>query len=95
MQHDVAAIDSAFAVESEMEDCFLLDHDTKQFSRKNVAPLVLFRSSTLPAQSTSVNSFKVKSCLFGYHKPYSIVPFRYLKILFTTVTCVFCELTGI
>ena len=72
-----------------MEDCFLLDHDTKQFPRKNAAPLVLFQSSTLPSQSALVNTFKVKSCPFGYHKPYSMVLFRYLKILFTVVTCVY------
>ena len=71
-----------------MEDCFLHDHDTKQFPRKNAAPLVLFQSSILPTQSALVNAFKLKSCPFGYHKPYSMVPFRYLEILFTIVTCV-------
>ena len=68
-----------------MEDCFLLDHDTKQFPIKNVAPLVVFQLSTLPAQSTSVNAFRVNYCPFRYHRPYSMVPFRYLKILFTVV----------
>ena len=60
MQHQEAAIYSTSTVESEMEDCFLLDHDTKQFLRNNAAPLVFFRSSTLPSQYASVNYFKMK-----------------------------------
>ena len=61
VQHDAVAIYSASAVESEMEGCFLLNHETKQFSKKNAAPLVLFQSSTLPAQSALVNAFNIKS----------------------------------
>ena len=71
-----------------MEDCFLLNQDTKQFPKKNAAPLVLFRSSTLPSKSASVDAFKMKSWIFGYQNPCSIVPFKYLKILFIVVTCV-------
>ena len=92
VQHEVASMYSDSAVESEMEDFFLLNYDTKKFPNKNASPLVLFRLATLDAQSTSVNAFKMKSWIFGYHNPYSIVPFKYLKILFTAVTCVFLGL---
>ena len=61
VQHDIATIYSASAMESEMEDYFLHNHEIRQFPKKNVAPLVLFRSSTLPTQSTLVNAFKIKS----------------------------------
>ena len=62
VQHDAPKIYSSFAVESEMEDRFLLNHETKQFPKKNDAPLVLFQSSTHPSQSaSSVNDFKTKS----------------------------------
>ena len=61
VQHDAPTIYSSFAVESEMEDHFLLNHETKQFPKKNAAPMVLFRSSTLPTQSALVNDFKTKS----------------------------------
>ena len=62
VQHDAPTIYSSFAMESEMEDHFLLNHETKQFPKKNDAPLVLFQSSTHPSQSTSsVNAFKTKS----------------------------------
>ena len=64
VQHDAPTIYSSSAVESEMEDCFLLNNETKQFPKKNAAPLVLFQSSTLPSQSASVNAFKTKSCIF-------------------------------
>ena len=39
MQHQEETIYYAFVVESEMRDYFLLDNDTKQFSRKNDAAL--------------------------------------------------------
>ena len=51
-------------IDSDMEDCFLLNHDTKKFPKKNAAPLVLFRSSTHPAQYASMNAFRVKLFLF-------------------------------
>ena len=82
IQHDTTRIYSASIMERKMEDCFLLDQDTKQFPKKNVVPLVLFRSTTLLTQSASVNVFKLKYWLFGYHNPYFKPPFKYLKILF-------------
>ena len=42
VQHDAALIYLNFVVESEMEDCFLLNHETKQFPKKNAAPLFFF-----------------------------------------------------
>ena len=42
MQHEVATIYSNSAVESEIEDCFLLNHATKQFPKKNVPPIDVF-----------------------------------------------------
>ena len=60
VQHGAATIYSASAVESEMEDFFLLNHETKQFPKKNDSPLVNFQSSTLPSQSASADAFKIK-----------------------------------
>ena len=53
VQQSATAIYSASAVERDIDDCFLLSQDTRQYPIKNAFPLVLFRSSTLPAQSTS------------------------------------------
>ena len=82
MQHAAAAIYSASAVDREIEDCFLLIQKTSDSPKENALPLVLFLSSILPAQSTSEYDFNVKESLLGYHKPRSMVPFKYLKILF-------------
>jgi hypothetical protein len=60
---------SSFVVDNEIEDCFLLSQDTKQFPKKNSPPLVLFLSSTLPPQSTSVSIVRLNSSPFGYHSP--------------------------
>ena len=67
VQQDAIVMYSASAVESEMEDCFFLDQDRNFFCKKNADPLVPFWSSTLPSQSTSINSFKLKCWIFGYH----------------------------
>ena len=53
VQHVVATTYSASAVERVIEDCFLLNHETKQPPKNYAAPLVLLRVSTHPAQSTS------------------------------------------
>jgi len=54
VQQDVAATYSASAVDKAIELCFLLNQDTNLEPMKNAPPLVLFLSSTLPAQSASV-----------------------------------------
>jgi hypothetical protein len=61
------------SVDSDINVCFLLSHDTRHFPRKNAPPLVLFLSTTLPAQSASVYAFNVKYFVFGYHNPKSKV----------------------
>ena len=69
VQHDATTIYLTYVVDSEMKECFFLSHDTKQSPKYNVAPLVLFLSSILLFQSTSVNSFRVNLLPFGYHNP--------------------------
>jgi hypothetical protein len=86
VQQDVVVMYYASVVDKEIEDCFLLSQDTKQFPKKNYPPLVLFLSSTFPSQSSSVYVVRVKSYSFGYHNPNSIVPFNYLKIHMTAIT---------
>ena len=49
-----AAIYSTLGGDKEMESCFLLTRDTKQFSKNNFAPEVLFLSSILSTQTTSM-----------------------------------------
>jgi hypothetical protein len=88
VKHEEVAIYPDFVVDSDMDGCFSLSHDTRHFPRKNAPPLVLFLSSTLPTQSTSVYAVNVKSYVFGYHNPKSNVPLRYLKILLTSFICV-------
>jgi hypothetical protein len=58
VQNSTAEIYSAFVVDSEIDDCFLLDHETRHFPKKNVFPLVFFFSST---------------SAFGYHNKKSKV----------------------
>jgi hypothetical protein len=72
-------------VDNEIEDCFLLSQDTKQFPGKNDPPHFIFLSSTLPAQYASVYTIRVKYSPFGYHIPKSKVPFKCLNIHLTTV----------
>ena len=54
VQQDAAATYSASAVDKAIELYFLLNQDTSLEPIKNAPPLVLFLSSTLPAQSASV-----------------------------------------
>jgi hypothetical protein len=49
---------SASTVDINTIDCFLLDQLTRHPPRINAAPLVLFLSSTHPAQSASVKAYK-------------------------------------
>ena len=70
-------------VDREIEDCFLLIQATSDSPKKNALPLVLFMSSILPSQSTYEYDFNVNESFLGYHKPRSMVPFKYMKILFT------------
>lgn len=69
-----------------MEAYFLLTEDTKKFPKNNVAPKVRFLSSILPSQSAS--SIGLQLILSYFSIPHSILscPWRYLKILFTTMT---------
>ena len=69
VQNDTWAIYLDSIVDSEMEDFFLVSHDTNQYPRQNVSPLVFFLSSVLPSQSALVNDFRVKLFCFGYHNP--------------------------
>jgi hypothetical protein len=75
------------AVDKEIEDCFLLNQDTKPLTKKNSPPLVFFLSSTLPTQFASVYAIRIKFYPFGYHSPKSIVPFNYPRIILTSFTC--------
>jgi hypothetical protein len=74
---------SASVVDSDVDVCFLLSHATRHFPKKKSPPLVLFLSSILPAQSTSVYAVRLNYLSFGYHNPSSKVPLRYMNILFT------------
>ena len=74
VQHAAAATYSASAVERVIEDCFLLNHETKQPPKKNVAPLVLLHVSTHPTQSASEKATKSNWFPLGYHKPNSFMP---------------------
>jgi hypothetical protein len=65
---------SSSVVESDVDVCFLLDHATIIFTKKNSPPLVIFLSSMLPAQSASVYAVRLKSLSLGYHNPISRVP---------------------
>ena len=53
VQHSAAAIYSASIVNIEIEVCFLLLQATNDSPKKNTPPLVLFLSSTQPAQYAS------------------------------------------
>jgi hypothetical protein len=54
VQHAVVAMYYASAVDREIDDCFLLNQETRLFPRKNASPLVIFLSSTLPDQYASM-----------------------------------------
>jgi hypothetical protein len=74
VQQDATTMYYASVVESDVDVCFLLDHATRLFPKKNAPPLVIFLSSMLPAQSASVYAVRLKSLSFGYHNPSSRVP---------------------
>ena len=50
VQQATIAMYYASTIYREIEDYFLLNHDTRQFPKKNSPPLVLYMSSTLPSQ---------------------------------------------
>jgi hypothetical protein len=54
VQHVSTAIYSSLIVDRDIDDCFLLSHDTKHSPQYNAAPLVLRLSSIQPAQYASV-----------------------------------------
>ena len=74
VQQDATTMHSASIVEIDVDACFLLDHATRLFPKKNAPPLVIFLSSMLPAQSTSVYVVRLKFLSFGYQNPSSRVP---------------------
>ena len=74
VQQDAIILYSSFALDSDVDVCFLLIHATKHFPKKNAPPLVLFLSSILLPQSASVYAVRLKSLSFGYHNPSSRVP---------------------
>ena len=82
-QHKPIAMYSAFAVDKATKFCFLLCHETSECPKKWQVPLVFFLSTLQPVKLTSKNPINSKLSLLGYHKPMSIVPFKYLRILFT------------
>jgi hypothetical protein len=54
VQYGVAAIYFDSTVDKDIDDCFLLSHDTKHSPKYNVSPLVLHRSLMQPAQYASM-----------------------------------------
>jgi hypothetical protein len=86
VQHAITTIYLDSDMDRETEECFLLNQDTRLLPIKNVPPLVLFMSSTLPTQFASVYVVRVKYLPLEYHKSKSKVLFRYLNILFTHCT---------
>ena len=74
-------------VDSEIEDCFLISHETKHPPIKYGLPLVLFLSSRLPAQSTFVYTINSNYLVLGYHRPRYGVPLIYKTIIFITIIC--------
>jgi hypothetical protein len=87
VQHVVAAIYSASGVDKDIEYRFLLNQYTTHSPKYKVDPIVLLLSSMLPTQSASVWEIRDRSFPFEYHNPNSYVPFRYLNILFISITC--------
>ena len=82
MEHSVAAIYSTSVVDKEIEVCFLLFQASSDSPKNKAHPLVLFLSSTQPTQYESESAFMENVFLQGYHNTRSMVPFKYLKILF-------------
>ena len=83
-QQLATAIYSAFVVDKATEFCFLLNKKTNELPRNWQVPLVLLRSSKLPAKSTSEYPTNLNSTFIGYHNPRLIVPSKYLNILLMT-----------
>jgi hypothetical protein len=54
VKHVVVTMYYASIVDKEIDDCLLLNQDTRLFPRKNAPPLMLFLSSTLPTQYASM-----------------------------------------
>ena len=82
-QHKSAAMYSALVVDKATEFCFLLCHETSECPKKWQVPLVFFFFQPYNRKkSASENPINSKLSLLGYHKPMSIVLFKYLKILF-------------
>ena len=86
VQHSVATIYSSSVVDKEIEVCFLLFQASSDSPKNKVHPLVLFLSSTQPTQYASQSAFMGNVFLQGYHNTRSMVPFKYLKILFIAWT---------
>src|ERR1044072_8487870 len=89
MLHSAADIYSASAVESAIVYCLLLAHEIKLHPRNWQFPEVLFLSILSPAKSASQKPESLYSDVFSYIKPRLVVPFRYLRILFTAVKWVY------
>lgn len=88
IEHVAFAMYSSSIVNRDMRVASCFSQATRHFPRKNDPPLVLILLSILPTQYASTYVIRVNSSLFVYYKPKSSVPFRYLKILFTSCTCV-------
>ena len=84
-QHTPTAMYLTSTVDKATEFYFLLWHETSECPRKWRVSLVLFLSTLPPSNSTSENPINSKLSLLGYHKPMSIVPFKYLRIHFTAL----------
>ena len=84
-QHKPVAMYSASAVDKATKFCFLLCHETSKCPKKWKVPLVFYFSTLQLTKSASKKPINSKLSPLGYHKPMSIVPFKYLRILFTTL----------
>jgi len=71
----------ASAVDNATQACFLLCQDIQLDPSKWHVPLVLFLSTLQPAKSESEYPTRFKVTSLGYHRPTSVVPLRYFKIL--------------
>ena len=84
-QHKPIAIYSTSIVDKSTKFCFLLCHETNEWTKKWHVSLVLFLSTLQPVKSAYGKPINLKLSLLGYYKPKSIVPFMYLRILFMTL----------
>ena len=80
-----AATYSDLAVDSATKFYFFENQDISEFPKNWQVPDVLFLSNWLLAWSVSLEPTKSKQSFLGYHKPTFLEPFKYLKILFTTL----------